>query len=270
MNEEKIIKSTESINTVESICIGLSKLGIREGDILLVHSSLSSLGWVCGGAQAVITAFMKGVGKNGTIIMPTHSGDNSDPQEWANPPVPKEWIEEIYENMPAFNVHLTPTRGMGRIPELFRTLPQAYRSNHPQTSFTAVGKYSNAITYNHQLTPQFGMYTPLGKMYRLDAKVLLLGVGFDSCTCFHLAEALNTKMKKKKVGAAIMEGSKRVWKWFEDFDYNSSLDFQEIGEAFEKSGKVTLGRIGNAQCRVFDMKTAVDFAGEWLSENRFK
>ena len=270
MSEEKVIKSSDKINTTDSIREDLKNLGVKEGDMILIHSSLSSLGWVCGGAQAVVMALLQSVGPGGTIVMPAHSGDNSDPAHWANPPVPKEWIDDIYSSMPAFDVNLTPSRGMGKIAEVFRTLPQAVRSNHPQVSFAAAGKYANAVTYNHQLTPQFGMYTPLGKMYRLDAKVLLLGVGYDCCTSFHLAEALNSKMPRKRMGASIMEGKMRVWKWFEDFDYDSDCDFEKIGKAFEETENVITKKVGNAECKLFDMKTAVDFAGNWLSENRFK
>ncbi|SDN03143.1 Aminoglycoside 3-N-acetyltransferase [Paenibacillus sp. yr247] len=157
--------------------------------------------------------------------MPSHSGEISDPAEWNNPPVPKEWREKIYESMPSFDIDLTPTRGMGRIAELFRTLPESFRSSHPQVSFSASGKYAKTVIDNHQLSPQFGMNSPLGKLYELNAKVLLLGVSFSSCTSFHLAEALNEKMPTKKFGAAITEDKKRVWKWFDDYAYNSDEDF---------------------------------------------
>ncbi len=233
-----------------------------------MHSSLSSLGWVCGGVQAVIMALKQAVGKGGTLVMPAHSGEISDPAEWSNPPVPTEWIEKIYESMPAFDVDLSPTRGMGRIAELFRTLPESVRSNHPQVSFSASGKYANTVTENHQLAPQFGMNSPLGKLYELNAKVLLLGVNYDSCTSFHLAEALNEKMPRKKMGAAIMENNKRVWKWFEDYAYTDA-DFEQIGKALDETSYVTLGKIGNAQCRLFNMNAGVDFAGKWLEQYRF-
>jgi aminoglycoside 3-N-acetyltransferase len=269
MSEINVIYETKNINTVESIYKGLLKLGINQGDTILIHSSLSSLGWTCGGEQAVIMALLQAVGEEGTLVMPSHSGDISDPAKWKNPPVPKQWIEQIYKNMPAFDLDFSPVRGMGRIASLFRTLPNAVRSNHPQVSFSAIGKNAKIITDNHVLTPQLGMNTPLGKLYELKAKVLLLGVGYDSCTSFHLAESLCDKMPKVTMGAAMIENNERVWKWFEDFDYDSDKDFEILGAHFDETGHVRIRRIGNAVCKIFDIKTGVDYAKDWLEKYRF-
>ena len=274
MSEEKIIKSTKKPVSSDQIYQDLQKIGVRKGDLLLVHSSLSSIGWVCGGPQAVVTALLKATGalnninEAGTLVMPAHSGDWSDPAKWENPPIPKEWIQFIYHNMPAFIPEITPTRGMGRIAELFRTIPGVVRSNHPQVSFCAIGRYAEGITEKHVLSPQFGFETPLGKMYGLGTKVLLLGVGFGNCTSFHLAETLLNKMPMQRTGTSLMENGERAWKWFTDFAYNSD-DFDQIGEAFEATGYVTKGQVGNAVCSLFDMRTGVDFAVEWLERSRF-
>ena len=268
MSEGDIISKTKEPNTVNSIYQDLTKLGIVNNDILLVHSSLSSLGWVCGGAQSVITALLNAVGGEGTLVMPAHSGDWSDPAEWRNPPVPDEWIQTIYDNMPAYRPEITPTRGMGRIAELFRTFPETVRSNNPLLSFCANGRLAIQITGNHPLTPQLGMQSPLGKLYGLDAKVLLLGVGYDSCTSFHLAESLIQEMPVKRMGTAMLDNGERVWRWFDDFEYNSD-DFESIGKEFEDSQTVQKGKIGNAECKLFEMKNGVDFARDWLVEHRF-
>jgi len=267
MGEQNIINRTSTPVTVSSILQDLRKLGVREGDKLLVHSSLSSLGWVCGGAQAVIQALLQSVEATGTLVMPAQSADWSDPAEWENPPVPADWIDIIYREMPAFDPALTPTRGMGRIAELFRTLPGTVRSLHPQVSFSANGLLAEHIVSDHALTPQFGMASPLGKLYDLQAKVLLLGVGYDSSTSFHLAEALFDRMPTRKMGAAIYENGQRVWKWFEDFEYDSE-DFSILGEQFEKQAHVQVGKVGNAECRLFNIREAVDFAKLWLDSNR--
>lgn len=268
MDEKEIVSMTNEPNTTSSLKDALFELGIAEGDILLVHSSMSSLGWVCGGAQAVISALMAAAGSEGTIVMPAHSGDWSDPMEWGNPPVPEEWFQAIYESMPAFDRRITPTRGVGRIPELFRTNPSAIRSDHPQVSFSAAGRNATDIVIEHPLSPSLGMDSPLGRMYSLDAKVLLLGVGYSSCTSFHLAETLIEEMPTKRMGTAVTEDGERLWKWFRDFEYDSE-DFEKLGEDFEFSSVVRRGKVGNAECRLFSLKSGVDYARGWLQENRF-
>jgi aminoglycoside 3-N-acetyltransferase len=269
MKEKEIIARTETPITVNKITDDLKRLGLQAGDRVLVHSSLSSLGWVCGGAQAVVQALLQAVGTTGTLVMPAQSGDWSDPAEWGNPPVPAEWVELIYREMPAFDAAVTPTRRMGRIAELFRTYPGTVRSHHPQASFCANGKHARQIVADHPLTPQFGMDSPLGKLYSLNAKVLMLGTGYHTCTSFHLAETMIEEMPVKTTGTAIVEDGCRVWKWFDDWAYDSG-DFAEIGEQMDQEvGFVRQGFAGQAECRLFPVQEAVDFAGQWLRRHRF-
>ena len=269
MSEKDVIDRTAAPVTVGGMLRDLRRLGIGEGDVLLVHSSLSSIGWVCGGPQAVIEALLAAVGEEGTLVMPAQSGDWSDPAEWRNPPVPAEWIETIYREWPAFDPEVTPTRGMGRIAELFRTYPGTRRSNHPQVSFCANGRHAETIAARHPLTPQFGMDSPLGAMYGMGAKVLLLGVGYHVCTSFHLAETMIPSMPVKKHGAAVRENGARVWRWFEDFAYDAD-DFGRIGREMEAYVPVRKGKVGQAECRLFGMRETVDFAAAWMAENRRK
>jgi aminoglycoside 3-N-acetyltransferase len=106
--KETIIDKTNQPNTVSSLVSDFKSLGIKEGMVLLVHSSLSSLGWVCGGPVSVILALEEVLTETGTLIMPTHSGDYSDPAEWCNPPVPESWWETIRNEMPVFDKMSTP------------------------------------------------------------------------------------------------------------------------------------------------------------------
>ncbi|MBB6637079.1 aminoglycoside N(3)-acetyltransferase [Cohnella thailandensis] len=267
MSEKEIIERTRQPNTVSSMTRQLGQLGVRQGDTLLVHSSLSRLGWVCGGPQAVIQALLMAVGEEGTIVMPAQSGHWNDPAGWRNPGVPAEWLETIYREMPAFDPALTPTSGMGQIAELFRTWPGTLRSSHPQVSFAANGKHAADIVSEHPLTPQFGADSPLGRLYELEAKVLLLGAGYDSCTCMHLAETKIPGMPRKRKGTAMMAGKEREWRWFEDFEYDAD-DFDQIGLLFDRSGRVASGRIGEAECKLFGAREAVDAAEKWLRANR--
>jgi aminoglycoside 3-N-acetyltransferase len=267
MSEINTISKTKTPVTEKTIIRDLQSMGLNKGEIILVHSSLSAIGWVCGEERTVIEALIKTVGPEGTICMPAHSGGNSDPAEWEHPPVPKEWFDIIYQSMPVFDPDISPTRGIGRIPEAFRTYPGTLRSYHPQTSFCAYGKNAKEITDNHVLTPQLGMDSPLGKLYQLNAKILFLGTGYHTCTSFHMGEALCGNTPIKRQGAALLINQVREWKWFDDFDYDCD-DFDVLGKDFEDKNVVIQGKVGNADCRLFDIKTAVDFSVDWLNRNR--
>jgi aminoglycoside 3-N-acetyltransferase len=255
--------------TKSSLIEDYRKIGIKKGDTLLVHSSLSSIGWVCGGPISVIQALQEVVTDAGTLIMPTHTGDNSDPSEWENPPVPSEWWEIIKSETPAFEPEVTPTFYMGVIPECFRSLPGVVRSNHPTVSFSAWGKNSKYITADHFLSAGMGDESPLGKIYELDGCVLLLGVNHENNSSMHIAEHRLPNPVRKKAESAILVDGKRVWKVYEALDYQDEL-FEEIGEAFEKAADVKKGYVGKAVSTLMKQRDVVEFTYQYLKKALLK
>jgi aminoglycoside 3-N-acetyltransferase len=269
MNEKEAINNIKKPNTRESIAQELRKLGLKKGMIVLVHSSLSALGWVCGGPVAVVQALMDVITEEGTLVMPTHSGDYSEPSYWGNPPVPKEWWQTIRDTMPAYEPEITPTRGMGSIVESFRNWQGVIRSSNPQVSFAAWGKYDKEITNNHSLHYGLGEESPIAKIYDLDGYVLLLGVGYGNNTSFHLAEYRADGAEKYENGAPIIEDGKRVWKIINDIELDDEI-FPNIGQDYDKTGKVLVGNVGLAQVRLFKQKPSVDYAERWIGDYRKK
>lgn len=263
MTETTVIQKSPHPFTKAILIEDLRALGVQPGMTLLVHSSLSKIGFVPGGPVSVIQAFMELLTERGTLIMPTHSGGYSDPAPWQNPPVPEEWHQIIRDEMPAFDPQLTPTRMMGAIPELFRTWPGVYRSSHPHDSFAAWGKHAIKVTADHELSWGMGERSPLARLYDLDGYVLLLGVGYGNNTSFHLAEVRAQVRKVVQQGAPMWVNGRRVWQWFNDLDYDDD-SFPEIGAEFERAHPVQIGKVGLAECRLFSQKTAVDFATSWL------
>lgn len=261
--EARAIANAPLPRTRTTIAHDLRQLGVQEGMVLLVHSAMSKLGWIAGGPVAVIQALLDVLGPEGTLVMPTFSGDYSNPENWRNPPVPAEWFAIIQAEMPAFDPRYTPTRAMGRIAETFRVWPDVMRSYHPNTSFTAYGRYAHPITANHALAFSLGEESPLRRLYDLDAHVLLMGVGYGNNTSFHLAEYRIPHIGRVRNGGPIYADGRRVWQWFEDVDTNDD-PFPDMGQDFEKKHPVSVGKIGSAESRLFRQRTAVDFAEQWL------
>src|SRR5690554_5476664 len=157
---KEIVGKTKEMNSVNTLVRDFRALGLQKGMTILVHSSLSSIGWVNGGAMAVIEALIQVITEEGTIVMPAQSGDWNEPSKWGNPPVPESWWEEIRQTMPAFDKDKPPTSGMRLIPEVFRKYPNVDRSDHPSASFVAWGKNRNYIISNHSIDFSLGEQSP--------------------------------------------------------------------------------------------------------------
>ena len=271
MPEGQVVRKTKTLATVESLRDDFEALGIEKGMVLLVHSSLSALGWVCGGAVAVIIALQEVLGETGTLVMPTHSTDLSDPGQWEKP-VPESWWQTIRETMPAYDPDLTPTRSMGKIAETFRKQKDVLRSAHPQSSFSARGPQASYVVNNHALAYGMGENSPLARIYDLQGYVLLLGVEHSSNTSMprRIPGELSNQAHCPRRVPQSHRRVQRVWTTFEDIDVDAS-DFDRIGEDFLRSdaGKVVRqGKVGIANCQLMPQRAVVDFAVDWLEKNR--
>lgn len=259
------IDTQKKLQTRESLIEDMRSIGIEEGMTLIVHSSLSSVGWVSGGAVNVILALMDTVTEEGTIVMPTQTPMLSDPYEWNDPPVPEEWHAPLKADMPGYHPAYSPSSGMGTIPETFRTFQSVTRSIHPAVSFAAWGKNKDVLMEDHPYDFALGDSSPLGKLYDSGAYVLLLGVEFDSNTSFHLAEYRIVYQDKIKTSHPVIEHGETIWKDREDIEFREEL-FVELGADFEKEEDVAFGKIGSAHIRLFKMKDGVDYAVRWFKQ----
>ena len=242
---------------------------LAEGQTVLVHLAMSKMGWVVGGAEAVILALLAAVGESGTIMMVTNSSNNTDPWEWEHPPVPEEWWQIIRDHTPAYDPHTTPTRGLGVVPELFRTWPGTVRSAHPAFSLAARGPQAEYLVAGHALADDSGDHSPLGRLYELDGHVLLLGVDHWSSTSLHLAEFRADYPGKRnlRTGSAMLVKGERQWVAYETLDTDPD-DFGEIGAAFDKEHQIEVRRVNDAEVRFFRQRSLVDYAVRWMEKNR--
>ncbi len=270
MSEANSIERAQSLTgrpaTRESLAAELSAAGLEAGETVCVHASLSALGWVVGGAPAVIGAIEDVLGVDGTLVMPCHSSGNSDPSIWRNPPVPEAWWQTIRDHMPAFDRALTPPRMMGAIAETYLARAGVRRSLHPSLSFTARGPRAEAILADHELDFPSGEGSPLARLYEERAQILLLGTGYDSCSLLHLAECRADYPEKTEIesGAAMMVDGKREWVTFRDVSQDWEERFPEIGASFENLLDVPTPRVGCADVHLVQANLLVDFAVGWI------
>lgn len=270
-SERDVIKSTQHPNTVTSLKQDFKLLGIRSGQILIMHSSLSAIGWTVGGPVTVIKALMEILTSEGTLIMPTFSGDNTDPSDWENPPVPESWWNIIRNEMPAYHPKITPTRGMGIIVDIFRNWPTVIRSSHPVSSFAAWGKHAEYIIKNHDLIADLGENSPLARIYQLNGKILLVGVSHENNSSLHLAEYRSDFPGKnyKLNGSAILIDNKREWVEWRELNINSD-DFEQLGIDFESKINYSPSKVGLADARLLSQREMVNFGIKWLKKNRIR
>ncbi len=169
-----------SLVTREDIAFAVKSLGVVEGDIIVVHSSLSSLGCVDGGADTLIDAFIEVLGPNGTMIMPTLCQRDK---------------ERRFET---WDIAKSPS-DVGKTTEAFRLRPQSLRSNHPTHSVAAAGRLAAEIVSGHPSDygrtgpwgdAAFAKGSPWQKIYDLNAGIVMVGVDLKANTMVHFIEHL--------------------------------------------------------------------------------
>lgn len=149
----------------ERLIADLDALPITRGAVVLVHSSLKSIGFVEGGAQTVVDSLVTSIvdKRDGTLLLPTFSIDGTMHQTLASGRV--------------FDARSTPSN-LGSIPETFRRQAAARRSLHPSHSFGAIGGQAEELVARHHLAgTNFGRGTPMGLL--IDRPAYLLGLGSD-------------------------------------------------------------------------------------------
>lgn len=262
--------STERLGpyTAANISSDLRELGVASGQTVLVHSALSAFGYVVGGVRSVVAALLDTLGPEGTLVVPTHSSELSDPAHWAHPPIPQSWWDTVRSEMPAYDPQLTGTRKMGVLPEYVRHLPGTIRSSHPTSSFCALGPNADFVTANHVLENGFDDHSPLGRLYDLGASILLLGVGHVNNTTLHLAEGRAPAMRPVFTdGSPMIVSGVRQWVTYQSLDYDAR-DFEQVGAEFAKTGLEHVGPVGGAPSHLMPVVALVDFATTWFTQHR--
>ncbi|MDE2735782.1 MAG: AAC(3) family N-acetyltransferase [Gemmatimonadota bacterium] len=143
----------------------LRRLGVTPGMDLMVHSSLSAIGFVEGGAETVVDALLQAVGKRGTLLAPSFN----------------------HRAAKVFNRLTSPTTN-GAIPDALWRRTEAERSMHPTHAVAAIGPRASDYCHGHLEAGIWAPDSPIGKLVHGGGYILALGTTHDTSTAYHVAE----------------------------------------------------------------------------------
>lgn len=259
------------------VTAALRALGVRSGDLVTVHASLRALGPVAGGAASVVGALLDAVAPGGTLLAFV-SWDRSPYEETLNG---RRLDPAVRDAWPAFDPRTAGSYpGFGALNAAIVAHPAARRSTHPDASMAAIGPLAAYLVAPHRLGEAYGPGSPLARFVAARGRVLLLAAPLDAVTVLHHAEVLARIPGKRRVSyemPVLDDAGRKVWRRAEDFDSNGILDVfaqpgdpdavETIARAYLRLGRHRAGRVGGADCLLFDAPDLVAFGVAWLEEH---
>lgn len=233
--------------TKENIKKFLLNAGLKKGDTVIVHSSLGRIGYVEGGAKVVIDSFIEVMGKEGTLVMPTHSSPDYDKKK----------------GLYIFDAKKTPAY-TGTIPENFRQRKDVRRSLSPMHSVAAYGKKAKWIVKGHENcdTP-YSMNSPYGKLYKLDAKIFQIGVDQLANSCIHVVEdkiKFPIRVFTDEMKALVIDekGNKKIIQFRKHLEHLHKIRNNNMIEKYLlKENLIKIYPFGNTELRVHKVRDLV-------------
>lgn len=252
----------------------LRRLGVAEGDLVMVHASLKAVGPVHGGPAELAAALQEAVGPAGTL-MAYVSWDRSPYEETLNGARMSRTQKAAW---PAFDPQTAGVYlGFGALNAYLVKLPGARRSGQPDASMVAIGALAQPLVADHPMAAAFGPGSPLERLVEARGKVLMLGAPPDAVTVLHYAEAIAPIPGKRRVTYEMPvrdRGGRKVWRRAKNFDSNGILDayavegepdaVERIARDYLAPGRHAAGRVGGAACQLIEAADIVQFGVDWL------
>lgn len=222
----------------------LLALGVREGGVLVAHTSFRAVRPVEGGLAGLIGALRTALGPAGTLVMPSWTGSDEEP----------------------FDPRTTPaSEDLGAVADAFWRMPGVSRSDHP-FAFAAAGPQAEEVTADPLPLPPHVPASPIGRVDGLDGQVLLLGVGHDANTTLHLAELLARVPYGVPKHVTLVRDGRPVRVPYRENDHCCQRFALADGWLRER-GLQAEGRVGHAQARLIRARDVVQAALEHLTRD---
>jgi len=232
--------------TKEMLIDDLQSIGIGRGDMIYVHSSIKSIGWLENGADTLTGAFLSVLTAEGTLAVPTHT------------------LSFVKRGVPPYEANKTPSE-LGMYPNAVWKHPLAKRSGHASHSSAAIGAKAKYLTENHDPTNALGYDSPVYRMVRSGGKILLIGVTHVNNTTVHLAESMAAPYCTinydhdswgEDLHEKLSDGSVVIHRQTEFPGCSGGFDV--IDGVLSERGLIRYGKIGNADSRLVEASGMIE------------
>jgi aminoglycoside 3-N-acetyltransferase len=256
--------------TKESLKEIFLNLGISEGSSVMVHASLGGIGYLINGPDDIIDSLLDIIGASGNILFPSHTRQYTDPGQWQNPPVPKQWVEIIRDEMNQFDPKRSPIERRGILGDAFLRYPGVCRSSHPLNSTAVIGKDAKYFTEEHPIHASEGIGSPCFKLYESEGYVLLLGVSMEAATVIHTAEFLADVpyLLNSDVKVLVKEHKKNKFIKMEKYPGTSEY-FEKLRPLLKNINALNEFDLDGYPITYFSVKHAIDISLEILLDDPY-
>lgn len=249
--------------TSDDLLAGWDEAGVRRGMHVIVHSTLSGIGRVRGGATTVVDSLRRAVGHDGTLVVPAFTPQVADPHpEFRG--IPDGDVRARRAQVPVFTSDVPSP--MGAVAEALRLTPGALRSQHPQASVAALGNRAQDLVARQPLHFAVGRHSPFATLLELHGYILLIGVGHNRNSYLHHAESLIDRPRLKQRRFPALVGGERIWWETLDVGDDNDTHFPVVGRDYERHAGIRPTYVGDARTVLLPARDFVSFASQRLTE----
>ena len=199
----------------EQLIRDLQMLGVKEGDAVLVHSSMKALGTRLT-PEEVIAALQESVGESGTLLMPALTYEN------------------VSGEHRVFDSGTTPPC-IGLLPRVFWKQPGVERSINPTHSVCARGALAHRLTVGHGMDDTaVGPHSPFMLLPLFGGKLLFIGDIMQSCTFMHGIETILKPPYIRQTPSPVFTVDGQARQYVANDGYGWGSEFQRIEEILEE------------------------------------
>jgi aminoglycoside 3-N-acetyltransferase len=246
--------SEKTVITRRRIVADLEHLGLKSGENVLVHSSLSSLGFVEGGANSVIDALLEVLGPQGTLLMPSFQQGSE---------------HELLRRGCLFDVRTSPSE-LGIISETFRRRPGVIRSLSPTHCTAGIGPRACDLLADHQTCRvSVGHGSPYEKLVQIGGRILLLGVTHIVNTTLHLVENINgaPTLCTESLKGVVIDSEGQSWT-VPTYPHRPGLPrrYDRVEDELIEASIQRNGDVGRALSRLIEAKPMAEMIGKKIQK----